>query len=139
MSKPARRPTLADVAAASGMSKSAVSMILNERPGSRLSPEAAARVREAAEALGYRPNPAAQSLRWGKTRTIGLVSDQVTVTRFASGISGNTSQPATLVPSEAAVSTRSRRPGNSGYSTGDGSTTVAPDAASIATTSPGCA
>jgi LacI family transcriptional regulator len=86
MSKPARRPTLADVAAASGMSKSAVSMILNARPGSRLSPEAAARVREAAEALGYRPNPAAQSLRWGKTRTIGLVSDQVTVTRFASGM-----------------------------------------------------
>jgi LacI family transcriptional regulator len=86
MSKPARRPTLADVAAASGMSKSAVSMILNERPGSRLSPEAAARVREAAEALGYRPNPAAQSLRWGKTRTIGFVSDMVTVTRLAPGM-----------------------------------------------------
>lgn len=86
MSKPTRRPTLADVAAASGMSKSAVSMILNERPGSRLSPEASARVREAAEALGYRANPAAQSLRWGKTRTIGLVSDRVTVTRLATGM-----------------------------------------------------
>ena len=73
MSKPARRPTLADVAAASGMSKSAVSMILNERPGSRLSPEAAARVREAAEALatariprprvfaGERPGPSDSS------------------------------------------------------------------------------
>lgn len=81
-----RRPTLADVAAASGMSKSAVSMILNERPGSRLSPEATARVKEAAESLGYRANPAAQSLRWGKTRTIGFVSDMVTVTRFASGM-----------------------------------------------------
>ncbi|HMR48771.1 MAG TPA: LacI family DNA-binding transcriptional regulator [Arachnia sp.] len=86
MPEPSRRPTLADVAKASGMSKSAVSMILNERPGSRLSPEAAARVRSAAEALGYRPNPAAQSLRWGKTRTIGFISDQVTVTRFASGM-----------------------------------------------------
>lgn len=86
MAKPDRRPTLADVAASSGMSKSAVSMILNERPGSRLSPEAVVRVREAAEALGYRPNPAAQSLRWGKTRTIGFVSDMVTVTRYASGM-----------------------------------------------------
>lgn len=68
------------------MSKSAVSMILSNRPGSRLSPEATARVREAADALGYRANPAAQSLRWGKTRTIGFVSDMVTVTRFASGM-----------------------------------------------------
>lgn len=86
MPKPARRPTLADVAAASGMSKSAVSMILNERPGSRLSSEATTRVRAAADALGYRPNPAAQSLRWGKTRTIGFISDSVTITRLATGM-----------------------------------------------------
>jgi len=86
MPEPGRRPTLADVAAASGMSKSAVSMILNNRPGSRLSPETATRVRHAAESLGYRPNPAAQSLRWGKTHTVGFVSDLVTVTRFASGM-----------------------------------------------------
>lgn len=82
--KPDRRPTLADVAARSGMSKSAVSMILNDRPGSRLSAEAAARVRAAAAELGYRPNPAAQSLRLGKTRTIGFISDKVTITRYAS-------------------------------------------------------
>ncbi|MES2865621.1 MAG: LacI family DNA-binding transcriptional regulator, partial [Actinomycetota bacterium] len=31
-----RRVTLADVAEAAGMSKSAVSMILNDRPGTRL-------------------------------------------------------------------------------------------------------
>ena len=91
-----RRPTLADVAAASGMSKSAVSMILNDRPGSRLSPEAAARVRQAAETLGYHPHPAAQSLRWGKTHTIGFVSDMVTVTRFASGMIHGALQTARL-------------------------------------------
>jgi len=79
-----RRPTLADVAARSGMSKTAVSMILNDRPGSRLSADAARRVRAAAEELGYRPNPAAQSLRLGKTRTLGFISDQITVTRYAS-------------------------------------------------------
>lgn len=80
----ARRATLADVARVSGMSKSAVSMILNDRPGTRLSEEAAQRVRAAAAQLGYRPNPAAQSLRLGRTKTIGFISDQVTVTRYAS-------------------------------------------------------
>lgn len=82
----ARRPTLADVARRAGMSTAAVSMILNDRPGSRLSAEAASRVRAAAAELGYRPNPAAQSLRLGRTRTIGFVSDQVTITRYASGM-----------------------------------------------------
>lgn len=81
-----RRPTLSDVAERSGMSKSAVSMILNDRPGSRLSAEAAERVRTAAAELGYRPNPAAQSLRLGRTGTIGFISDQVTITRYASGM-----------------------------------------------------
>lgn len=81
-----RRPTLADVAALSGMSKTAVSLILNERPGSRLSAEAVQRVRAAADQLGYKPNPAAQSLRLGKTRSIGFISDEVTITRYASGM-----------------------------------------------------
>ncbi len=81
-----RRPTLADVAALSGMSKTAVSLILNDRQGSRLSQEAADRVRAAAAQLGYKPNPAAQSLRSGKTRSIGFISDEVTITRYASAM-----------------------------------------------------
>lgn len=83
-----RRPTLADVARRAEMSPAAVSLILNNRPGSRLSAEAVERVRAAAAELGYRPNPAAQSLRSGKTRTIGFVSDQVTLTRYASAMIG---------------------------------------------------
>lgn len=82
----ARRVTLADVAQAAGMSKSAVSMILNERPGTRLSEEAVKRVRAAAEELGYRPDPQAQSLRLGRTKSIGFISDEVTLTRYASGM-----------------------------------------------------
>ncbi|MGK9148095.1 LacI family DNA-binding transcriptional regulator [Plantibacter flavus] len=81
-----RRPTLADVAERSGMSKTAVSLVLNDRPGSRLSAEAAERIRTAAAELGYKPNPAAQSLRLGKTRSIGFISDEVTLTRYASGM-----------------------------------------------------
>ncbi len=85
---PPRRPTLADVARRAEMSTAAVSLILNDRPGSRLSAEAVERVRAAAAELGYRPNPAAQSLRLGRTRTIGFVSDQVTLTRYASAMIG---------------------------------------------------
>lgn len=81
-----KRVTLADVAALAGMSTTAVSLVLNNRPGSRLSEEAADRIRAAAEELGYRPNPAARSLRMGKTRTVGFLSDDVTVTRFASAM-----------------------------------------------------
>ena len=80
------RTTLADVAARVGMSKSAVSLALNNRPGSRLSQDAVERIHAAARDLNYRPNPAARSLRLGKTGTVGFISDEVTVTRFASAM-----------------------------------------------------
>ena len=79
-----KRPTLADVAERAGLSKTAVSLVLNDRPGSRLSADAVARIHEAARELDYRPNAQARSLRLGTTGTIGFISDDVTVTRFAS-------------------------------------------------------
>ena len=82
----APRTTLADVAERVGMSKSAVSLALNNRPGSRLSQEAVARIHAAARDLNYRPNPAARTLRLGTTGTVGFISDEVTVTRFASAM-----------------------------------------------------
>ena len=81
-----QRATLADVAARVGMSKSAVSLALNNRPGSRLSQEAVARIHAAARELNYRPHPAARSLRLGKSGTVGFISKEVTVTRFASAM-----------------------------------------------------
>jgi LacI family transcriptional regulator len=81
-----KRPTLADVAAKAGLSKTAVSLVLNNRPGSRLSEDAVTRIHEAARELNYRPNPAARSLRLGRTGTIGFISDEVTITRFASAM-----------------------------------------------------
>ncbi len=81
-----KRPTLADVAARSGMSKTAVSLVLNHRPGSRLSADAVTRIEEAARELDYRPNAQARSLRLGTTGTVGFISDDVTVTRFASAM-----------------------------------------------------
>ncbi|MFT4217196.1 MAG: LacI family DNA-binding transcriptional regulator [Micropruina sp.] len=81
-----RRVTLADVAALAGVSQTAASLVLNNRPGSRLSAQAAGRIRAAAEQLEYRPNPAARSLRNGKTHMVAFVSDDVTVTRYASAM-----------------------------------------------------
>jgi LacI family transcriptional regulator len=46
-------------------------------------------VRAAASELGYRANPMAQSLRLKRTRTIGFISDRVTVERYASGMIGD--------------------------------------------------
>ena len=68
------RVTLADVARHAGLSVTAASLVLNRRPGTRISQEAQDRVFAAAEELGYRPNVAARSLRTRKTATIAFVS-----------------------------------------------------------------
>jgi len=81
-----KKATLADVARLAGLSPTTVSLVLNDRPNTRLSQEAADRVRAAAAKLNYRPDRAAQSLRMGKTRMIGFISDEVTITRYASAM-----------------------------------------------------
>jgi DNA-binding LacI/PurR family transcriptional regulator len=65
------RVTAMDVAAAAGVSQSAVSRVFT--PGASVSPKMAARVRKAAAELGYRPNVLARSLITGRSRIIGLV------------------------------------------------------------------
>jgi LacI family transcriptional regulator len=77
------RATLADVARLAGLSKTAASMVLNGREGTRLSAESHQRVFAAAAKLGYRPNVAARSLRTQKTSTLAFISDIVATTRFA--------------------------------------------------------
>lgn len=54
-----------------GLSKTTVSRALNGYPDVSL--RTRARVQEAAERLGYRPNPVAQALQSGKAQAIGLV------------------------------------------------------------------
>lgn len=80
------RVTMADVAREAGVSTTAVSLVLNERQGTRLSPESAERVRAAADKLGYRPNLTARALSTQKSRILGFISDQVTTDRLASGL-----------------------------------------------------
>lgn len=81
-----RRITLADVARRAGLSASTVSFVLNDRPGSRIPQETAERVRAAARELGYTPDHQARGLKTGRSATLGFISDEVTVTRYASGM-----------------------------------------------------
>lgn len=80
-----KRATIAQVAQRAGVSPTAVSLVLNDRPA-RLSQEVRDRVIEAAAALNYRPNPAARSLRTNTTGIYGVISRDVTVTRYASAM-----------------------------------------------------
>lgn len=63
--------TIYDVARMAGVSISTVSLALND--SDRVSPEKHSRIREAAKAVGYSPNPVARSLQSGRTRFIALV------------------------------------------------------------------
>ncbi len=67
--------SIKDVAAEAGVSVATVSRVLNDHPS--VSADARARVLAAVEALGYRPNAVARSLRTDQTRTLGLVISDV--------------------------------------------------------------
>lgn len=64
--------TLADVAAAAGVSIATVSWVLNNH-SRRISAPTQERVRQAAQRLGYRPNRLARQLRTGTRHTVGVV------------------------------------------------------------------
>ncbi|WP_439692437.1 LacI family DNA-binding transcriptional regulator [Curtobacterium sp. SP.BCo] len=68
-----RPPTIIDVAARAGVSKSLVSMVMRDDPG--VSDARRSAVLAAAAELGYRPNRAAAILAGTRTRTIGVVVD----------------------------------------------------------------
>lgn len=70
---PDRAPTIIDVAARAGVSKSLVSMVMRADPGVSVRRRDA--VLAAAAELGYRPNRAAAILAGTRTRTIGVVVD----------------------------------------------------------------
>ncbi len=77
-----RRVTIRDVAADAGVSVTTVSNVLNDVPGSRLTPQTQGRVRESAARLGYAPSVLAQSMRTRRSGMIGLIGDQVATTPF---------------------------------------------------------
>jgi LacI family transcriptional regulator len=68
-----RQATLRDVASAAGVHPATASRALNLGTRLLVSEETARRVSEAAERLGYRPNPVARSLRTRRSHTIGVL------------------------------------------------------------------
>ena len=74
MAEPPRRPTIIDVAARAGVSKSLVSLAMRGDP--RVAESSRLRIEEAARELGYRTNWAARSLSTLRSGTVGvLVAD----------------------------------------------------------------
>ncbi|WES63046.1 substrate-binding domain-containing protein [Microbacter sp. GSS18] len=69
---PGRRVSMADVAAAAGVSGQTVSRVVNASPN--VDPATRERVEAAMAELGYRPHRAARALRTGRSHTIGLVA-----------------------------------------------------------------
>ncbi|MET0997371.1 MAG: LacI family DNA-binding transcriptional regulator, partial [Marmoricola sp.] len=79
-------PTLADVAAAAGVASSTVSRAFS-RP-QRVHHSTRERVLAVAAELGYVPNPTAQALESGRTRTIALLVPDITNPYFSGVIKG---------------------------------------------------
>jgi LacI family repressor for deo operon, udp, cdd, tsx, nupC, and nupG len=83
---PPRRPTIVDVATAAGVAPSTVSRAFS-RPG-RVNRRTREHVLAVADELGYAPNPAAQALESGRTKTIALLVPDITNPYFSGVIKG---------------------------------------------------
>ena len=69
----ARKATAQDVADLAGVSRSAVSLVLNGRAQGHIARHKQQAIIEAARRLNYTPNAVALSLRSRRTRTIGVL------------------------------------------------------------------
>jgi LacI family transcriptional regulator len=81
-----KRVTSFDVANKSGVSRTTVSLVLNNIPDIRISQETKQRVLEAATELGYHPDSAGRKLASGRSSTIGLVLRQSREQVFADAL-----------------------------------------------------
>ena len=73
-----RGVTMADVAKAAGVSRTAVSFVLSNRENASISEETKHRILEAVQTLGYRPNAGARALASQRSDWYGLVTEIVT-------------------------------------------------------------
>lgn len=75
---PKRHATALDVAKLAGVSRSAVSLVLNGQADGNVAKASQERILAAARELDYVPNPVAVSLRNNETKTVGVVTDVLT-------------------------------------------------------------
>ena len=80
------RPTMRDVAKATGFSVNTVSRALNHKPD--VNEETRKTIVEAATKMGYRPNKLARSLRSNKTHTIGVIVADIANPYFGALVKG---------------------------------------------------
>ncbi len=92
MGKEPSRPTITDVAARAGVSKSLVSLVI--RGGRHVRPQRRAAVLAAARELGYRPNAMARGLVQKRTRLLGVMVSDLHNPFFADVVMGVQDQAA---------------------------------------------
>jgi LacI family transcriptional regulator len=83
---PARRVTMKDVALRAGVSQPTVSFVLNDRRDVSVAEETRMRVFQAARALNFQPNKAAQALRSNRSYTVGVIADRIVSQPYAGRI-----------------------------------------------------
>lgn len=79
-----KKTSLADIAKSVGVSKTLVSLVLNNRGDkSGISKETQEKVRKKAKELNYQPNQVARGLRTGKSNTIGIIVSDISNSFYA--------------------------------------------------------
>jgi DNA-binding LacI/PurR family transcriptional regulator len=81
-----RRPTLADVAAAAGVSRATASRALSE--GHYVSEATREKVWAAAQRLAFEPNHMARSLRTRSSKLVGMLLPDIAVASYAAALKG---------------------------------------------------
>lgn len=72
-----KKISIKDISKELGISTTTISFIINKKAKNRISTEVIKKVEDYIDKIGYMPNPSAQALRTGKTRTIVFMAEDI--------------------------------------------------------------